>query len=130
MCDRPPPILIQEDDEDSEAAHAPPRSDIASKDVRDVYAFEHKIGAGAFGQVRRARNLKSGASVAIKIILKCEQGVTYEELMEEVCCMKRLDGGACKNVIHLADTYYVDQRRLFLPTTWTTTSGFSDNSCS
>ncbi len=38
------------------------------KDVRDVYAFEEKIGAGAFGQVRRARAHKTGQHVAIKVL--------------------------------------------------------------
>jgi len=80
------------------------------RDVRDVYAFEEKIGAGAFGQVRRARDHKSGQTIAIKIILRCEQGVTYEELMVEVDCMKRM-----KHVNIVAfHGWYTDERFIYI----------------
>ena len=73
---------------------------LGQPDIRDVYTFEEKIGAGAFGQVRRARKTKTGETVAIKIILRCEQGVTYEELMVEIDCMKRIK---CPNVVEMVD---------------------------
>ncbi|CAD7966632.1 unnamed protein product [Amoebophrya sp. A25] len=79
-------------------------------DVRDYYSFEEKIGAGAFGQVRRARTHKTGKHVAIKIILRCEQGVTYEELMVEIECMKRLDH---PNVVGFHG-YFTDDRFIYI----------------
>jgi len=57
-------------------------------DIRSVYQIGEKIGAGAFGQVRDCALLSTGEARAVKIIWKDEQGVSIEELMEEILCMR------------------------------------------
>lgn len=56
--------------------------------IRKFYTIGDKLGAGAFGQVRECKLIGTNDVRAVKIIWKDEQGVTLEELMQEIDCMR------------------------------------------
>jgi len=60
-------------------------------DISAYYTIGEKIGAGAFGQVRDCTHIASKSERAVKIIWKEEQGVTIEELMQELHCMRLMN---------------------------------------
>lgn len=55
-----------------------------TSNIRNYYRIGEKLGAGAFGQVRECEHLATKEHRAVKIIWKDEQGVTLEELMQEI----------------------------------------------
>lgn len=77
--------------------------------LQDVYEVNEKIGAGAFGQVRSCKHRKNGEIRAVKVILKEEEGVSLEELMEEIYIMRCLDH---KYIIKLHD-FFEDDKFLY-----------------
>ena len=53
--------------------------------------------------------------VAIKLVLRHEQGVTFEELMDEVKCMRRCCLHACPFVIKMLETNaFVDKTFIYI----------------
>lgn len=78
-------------------------------DLRDVYDIGDKLGAGAFGQVRVATHKKTGNVRAVKVIWKEEQGVTIDELMEEIYVMRLMDHPL---IVHLYD-FFEDEHFLY-----------------
>lgn len=77
-----------------------------TSNIRNYYRIGEKLGAGAFGQVRECEHLATKEHRAVKIIWKDEQGVTLEELMQEIACMKLMND---RYIVRLYDFYQDDK---------------------
>lgn len=62
-----------------------------SNDIRKEYAIEAKLGNGAYGEVRKAKHIKTGTIRAVKIIKKSLASESdQKKILEEVVILKRL----------------------------------------
>ncbi|KAL8274699.1 hypothetical protein Esti_001414 [Eimeria stiedai] len=79
--------------------------------INDIFDFSHgqNLGKGSYGQVVKARDLKTGTTRAIKVVYKPRiENVT--RLKREILIMKRLDH---PNIIKLFEVYE-DEKNLYL----------------
>lgn len=69
------------------------RLDADGKQKKAGYLFQRTLGAGAFGVVKRAKEIHSQEDVAVKILLKkaLEKNGGLDSIYDELCIMQKLD---------------------------------------
>lgn len=78
-------------------------TEYCSVETADLYDSLHRIGEGAFGEVRLGRCRRSGRSVALKAVqLPVNTGTLPKAVFREIESLRQL---SCLNVISLLDMY-------------------------
>ena len=80
------------------------------KEITDAYEVLEKIGTGGFSTVARARDRRTGAEVAIKVVDKSKYAPTDRSFDREVAVLSELRH---ENVVELYATY-VTERNVFM----------------
>ncbi|PRT57006.1 Calcium/calmodulin-dependent protein kinase [Wickerhamiella sorbophila] len=97
----------------------------ASYHKKANYEFGDAMGAGAFGVVRRARNIKTNEDVAIKVILRSRVKGKEDEIMSELELLKQLHH---PHIVTLKD-YFESRDKIYIVTQLCTGGELFDRIC-
>lgn len=80
------------------------RGFVSHDEITKYYVVKETLGAGAFAEVKRAVNRKTGDSVAIKMIDKRRTGTKITHLEAEVDILNKVRHENCVSVIEIFDS--------------------------
>lgn len=89
------------------------------------YEFGDALGAGAFGVVRRAKNVKTNEEVAIKVVLRSRVKGKEDEIMRELQLLKQLHH---PHIVELKD-YFESRDKIYIVTQLCTGGELFDKIC-